>query len=65
MAKTLKQLDNGLRVKYLVKPKKHFLFWGSMNIRVDGQYHNGFKTQEAAEEFGNLLKGSEKDRKTK
>jgi len=55
MAKTLIQLKNGLRVKYLVKPKKHYLFIGSRQIRINSEWQRGFKTQEEAELIGNKL----------
>ena len=59
MAKTLKQLENGIRIKFLVKAKKYFLFWGSQQCVIDGKYQDGFKTEEEAEKKGNILIGKD------
>ena len=59
MAKTLKQLENGIRIKYLVKDKKYFLFWGSQQCVINGKYQDGFKTQEDAEKIGIGLIGND------
>jgi len=65
MAVTLKQLSNGIRVKYLVKDKRFFLFWGSQQCVIDGEYQNGFSTQEDAEAKGNSLIGNDYYKQTK
>jgi len=38
MAKTLKLLDNGIRVKFIVKVKKYVLYRGSAQCLVNGGY---------------------------
>jgi hypothetical protein len=55
MAKTLVQLTNGLRVKYLVRPKRFFLFNGSACVKIDNRYQTGFDTQADAERRGSEL----------
>jgi len=54
MAKTLIQLENGLRVKYIVNEKAFMLFKGSANCYINGGYKK-FSTQKEAEKFGNRL----------
>lgn len=57
MAKTLKKLDNGLRIKYLIRQKKYYLFSGQHNITIYGLFtKNGFETFEECEETGKTLK---------
>ena len=58
MAKTLEQLSNKLRIKYIVKAKKYYLYYGSMQIRIDNKYQKGFKTLEEAKSVGIRLKQS-------
>lgn len=53
MAKTLKQLQNGIRVNYLIKEKKYFLFFGSQQCTINNNYQDGFNTQQDAEIYGN------------
>lgn len=65
MAKTLKMLQNGLRIKYLVHPKKYYIFWGSQQCTINGKYQDGFKTIDEAEDIGNTLEGSEYRRSIK
>lgn len=55
MAKTIVQLKNGLRVKYIVNAKKYYLYTGSMAILIDGEYQNGFKSEQEAVSLGNSL----------
>lgn len=55
MAKTIKQLENKLRIKYLIKDEKYFLMFGSMHPLINGKHHLGFETIEEAEIFGNSL----------
>ena len=55
MAKTLVKLENKLRVKYLVKPKKYYLFYGNQQITIKGNYQDGFKTKDEAIEVGSKL----------
>ena len=54
MAKTLVQLANGLRVKYIVKEKAFMLFNGAANCFINGDYKK-FETQQECEDFGNKL----------
>ena len=56
MAKTLKQLSNRIRIKYLKKDNKYFLFFGSSHILIKGEYLEGFESIEDAEKFGISLK---------
>ena len=65
MAKTLKLLDNGLRVKYLVKEKRYYLFFGSRQCKIDCEYQRGFYSQEAAEIAGKSLFGEGYSRQTR
>jgi hypothetical protein len=55
MAKTLIKLDNGLRIKYLVKPKKYFLFRGSAQIMIDNEYPIGFDSVDEAISMSNTF----------
>lgn len=55
MAKTLKLLNNKIRIKYLVRYKRYFLFYGNSQIMVNGYYPGSFETFEIAEEYGNTL----------
>lgn len=57
MAKTSIQLENKIRVKFCVKPKKWVLYWGNQQCKINGEYQKGFATQEEAISIGNLLKG--------
>lgn len=55
MAKALERLPNGLLVKYLVRPKKYFLFAGSYNIKINGEWQAGFGTQQDCAKVGRSL----------
>lgn len=63
MAKTLKLLENGIRIKYLVREKKYFLFWGTSQCLINSKYQNGFKTFEDAEMIGKTLIGKDRYKK--
>lgn len=52
MAKTLVELENKLRVKYLIKPKKYYLFFGNQHPYINGEFHNVFESEASAVEFG-------------
>jgi len=54
MAKTLVQLENGVRVKYIIKEEAFMLFLGSANCFINGDYKR-FKTQEDAVRYGSTL----------
>ena len=58
MAKTLEQLPNKLRIKYIVKAKKYYLYYGSTQIRIDNKYQRGFKNIDEAKSVGIELKQS-------
>ena len=44
MAKTIEQLENKLRIKFLVHQKKYYLFFGSMCVIINNEYQLGFNT---------------------
>jgi len=52
MAKTLEQLSNKLRIRYVVKAKKYYLYFGSTQIRIDGEYQKGFNSHNEAKKVG-------------
>ena len=43
MAKTLYKTNKGLRVKYIIKAKKYFIYYGAECISIDGKYQKGYK----------------------
>lgn len=55
MAKTLKQLENKLRIKYIIRAKRYYLLFGNEHIVINGEYSNGFDSIELAEACGNKL----------
>ena len=52
MAKTIELLPNKIRIKYLVKEKKYYLFYGSQQCMIDSEYQNGFNSFEDAKQKG-------------
>ena len=56
MAKTIEQLENKLRIKFLVHQKKYYLFFGSMCVLINNEYQLGFNTFEECKSIGIKLK---------
>ena len=55
MAKTIYQLPNGLRVKYIKKPEKYYLYEGNHQISIDDEYQKGFEKFWKAIIYGDML----------
>jgi len=51
MAKAIKKYDNGLSIRYLVRPNKFYITFGVMHITVNGKHNSGFTSFGDAEEF--------------
>ena len=56
MAKTIEQLDNKLRIKFLVNERKYYLFFGSGHIKINDEYCPGYETFDECKKVGIKLK---------
>ena len=56
MAKTIEQLENNLRIKFLIKERKYYLFFGSGRIIINGEYCQGYDTLAECKKIGVELK---------
>ena len=55
MAKTIMKLPNEIRVKYLKRPQKYFLFWGNNQVLINNKRQAGFDDFQDAVEKGERL----------
>ena len=58
MAKTIKKLKNGLRIKFLKREARYFLFVANRQIMINNEYQKGYMTLETCEASGKLLQQS-------
>ena len=58
MARTLKQLDNNIRIKRIIRTGKFYLYYGNSRIFIDGVVTGPYDTFKKAVKAGKNLRGS-------
>lgn len=51
MARAIKKYKNGLSIRFLKVSKKYYITFGVSHVKINKNYHEGFKSFEEAEEF--------------